>query len=163
MWLVVSILSVVIFYESLYNSIHITTWGIYYFLIGLFILVVNILQHFHYFKACFSYYITKVNPKVMLSLNMGAILELMNTGRQVQFLPSSKEKAHELVQHLWNVHKAFLNGGKIYCPSRKGSTHDGCYVDLHSGEITSVIQLKMKNLGLKFGPKYIDFCMKIIK
>ena len=124
-------------------------------------ILLNILEHYPFYSSRFIYLRSEMNMNRIFShsVHIGTILEMMKVGREVQFLPTTKGKAHELIQHLWNVNKAFLEKGKIYCPSRKGSTHDGCYLDLRTKQVSEVIQLKTKNLTPKFGPKYIDICL----
>ena len=143
----------VIFYESVFQNSKIYFLGeMYYYLAGLFIIIINFLQHFPYYCACFLYLSAKVNVNDLFfrsfGIKIGVLLDLIYSSKQhVRYLPTTQEKVHELIQHLWNVEQVALKGGLVYCPSSKKSKHDGCIVDLSTNKIIEIIQLKMKMPG----------------
>jgi len=52
----------------------------------------------------------------------------------------------ELPQSCEAICNAILSG-KVFCPSKKGARHDGCFYDLKIGKVTEVIQFKLKSEG----------------
>ena len=68
---------------------------------------------------------------------------------------SIKKEACELGHHVIKMGEA-LDKGLIYCPSKKGAKHDGCFFDPISGKIVKIFQFKMKEIGSNLHPRTLN-------
>jgi len=65
----------------------------------------------------------------------------------------------ELGSHVKKMDEA-LENGLIYCPSKRGAKHDGCFFDPSLGQITKTFQFKMKEEGSNLHPVKLENWIK---
>lgn len=119
-----------------------------------FIFFFNFLKNYNYFILCFSvlaekikYYFFNISRFVFNFLWLGELVATYSKP-EIKYLATKSYLIRELPQHCEMMRKA-LEMNQIYCPSEKGSKHDGCMFDPVNREVTSMIQLKLKDLGSK--------------
>ena len=102
----------------------------------------------HYFLLVF--YMLKDKIKLYSSrfvFNFFWLAELVQSFKpSIGFLPTTSHLVRELPQSCEMMFKA-LDLGLIFCPSKKGANHDGCFYNPETGKIIETIQFKLKEEG----------------
>ena len=70
----------------------------------------------------------------------------------LRYVPLKSHLTRELPQICESASKA-IDLGLIFCPSKKGAVHDGCFYNPKIGKITEIVQFKLKEEG---APLYFD-------
>lgn len=112
------------------------------------ILITNFLYSPHYFLSVFCILKEKIKCRShTLAFTFLWLAEIAkNTKPVIRYLPTSSHLIRELPQNCEMISKA-TDLGLIFCPSKKGARHDGCFYDPKSGKITETIQFKLKEEG----------------
>lgn len=124
----------------------------FYLIYILIVLIFVFLQNPHYFYSLFSVLNIKrkcyfVNSARFI-FNFGWLGDLVANSKPIipMFLSTKNDLIRELPQHLEMMDKA-LKAGLIYCPSKKGASHDGCFFNPLIGKVTKTVQLKLQEEG----------------
>jgi len=116
------------------------------------IFLINFCAHSHYFRFQFWRIAKKIREygsfkSSQYLFNFLYLAELLRgTKRSVPYIKTVKAEVCELGHHFYNMRVAFEKN-LIYCPSKGGAKHDGCFFDPSREEITELLQFKTKMPG----------------
>lgn len=119
-----------------------------YIIYLIYILITNFLYSPYYFLSVFCMLKEKIKCcSHSLAFSFLWIAEIaQKTKPVIMYLPTSSHLIRELPQNCEMISKA-MDLGLIFCPSKKGARHDGCFYDPKIGKITETVQFKLKEEG----------------
>ena len=75
----------------------------------------------------------------------------------IRYVPLNSHLTRELPQICESASKA-IDLGLIFCPSKKGVVHDGCFYNPKIGKITETVQFKLKEEGAPLHSNKLELC-----